>query len=71
MCLTMPQKVISISDKEVIAEDINGHRQTVRSMLDLTVGDYVVVQQGYVTDKMLPREAHEIFTILTQKEANQ
>ena len=68
MCLTIPQKVISVSDKNVIIEDIDGHRQNVKSMIDLLAGDYVLVQQGYATEKMLSREAHEILTILTQKE---
>jgi hydrogenase maturation factor len=71
MCLTIPYKVIKKNGSNYAVEDIDGRRQEIRSMVALSVGDYAMVQQGCATEKLLPEEAHEIFTILTNKEAKQ
>lgn len=67
MCLTIPKKVISISDGDVVLENPNGTRQNVKSIVKLSVGDYCLSQQGIIIQKIDKEEAEEIINIMMSK----
>jgi hydrogenase maturation factor len=60
MCLTIPKKVIEIKGDEVVVEAPNGSRQTVKSIVDLTVGDFCLTQQNVAIYKLDEKEAEEV-----------
>ena len=64
MCLTIPKKVIEIKGDGVVVEMPNGSRQTVKSIVDLAIGDFVLTQQNIVVQKIDEIEAKSILRIL-------
>jgi len=68
MCLTIPKKVISIENGSVIVEDFQGHRQEMKTIVELETGDFCVSQQNVVVQKLNKDQAQEIFNILDYKE---
>jgi hydrogenase maturation factor len=64
MCLTIPKKVIEIKDDLIIVEMPNGDRQTVKSIVELEVGDYCFSQQGIVIQKIDKEDAEEILNMI-------
>lgn len=69
MCLTIPKKVISISDNDVVIELPNGNRQTVKTIVDLNIGDFCLTQQNVAIEKISSKEAKEIVdNLLSQKD---
>lgn len=64
MCLTIPKKVVSVENGIFTVEDPEGHRQDVKSLVELGVGDYVITQQNVVIEKMPQEEAQEIFEMI-------
>lgn len=68
MCLTIPKKVISIDGDKFIVENPKGDRQTMKSIVELAIGDYCLSQQGIIIEKMDEEEAKAVLNILTHKE---
>ncbi|NTW27704.1 MAG: HypC/HybG/HupF family hydrogenase formation chaperone [Candidatus Moranbacteria bacterium] len=64
MCLTIPKKVLEIRGNVVVVEDHNGARQELKTLIDLSIGDFVMSQQNVVIEKMEKQEAEEIFNII-------
>ena len=63
MCLTIPKKVISIKEDGVIVENPSGDRQTMKSIVELAIGDYCLSQQGIIIEKMDREEAKAVLNI--------
>jgi hydrogenase expression/formation protein HypC len=57
MCLAVPGKVIKINEKTVTVEYPMENREVYNSGVDVTVGDYVMVQMGVIVKKMPEEEA--------------
>lgn len=68
MCLTIPKKVIEIRKNSVIVEMYDGDRQELKSMVELTIGDFVISQQNMVIEKMEKDEAIEILKLIRNEE---
>ena len=68
MCLTIPKKVISVENGNVIVEDFQGNRQEMKTIVELETGDFCVSQQNVVVQKLNKDQAQEIFNILDYKE---
>ena len=68
MCLTIPKKVIEIRSGSVIVEDHDGDRQELKTLLKLSVGDFVISQQNIVYEKIPKKYAEQIFKIISKKE---
>ncbi len=66
MCFSIPEKVISLDNNEITVESHTGNRQVVRSALQLAIGDFVIAEQGIVTDTMDAESAHEIINIVKE-----
>lgn len=59
MCLAVPGKVIEIKDSIGIV-DFNGVKREVRlDLVDVKVGDYVIVHTGFAIEKMDEKDALE------------
>ena len=69
MCLTIPKKVIAISDSnEVTVEMPDGARQIVKSIVTLEAGDFCLTQQNVAIYKLEKDEAQEALDIFQKKE---
>jgi|WetSurMetagenome_2_1015567.scaffolds.fasta_scaffold73195_3 hydrogenase maturation factor len=70
MCLTIPKKVISIERDDVIVENPDGDRQTVKTIVELSPGDFCLTQQNVAIYKLNQSEAEEVLKLLQNKEGN-
>jgi hydrogenase assembly chaperone HypC/HupF len=64
MCLTIPKKVIEITREGVLVENHKGDRQILKTMVDLSIGDYVFSQQNIIIEKMDQETAQEILNLI-------
>ena len=63
MCLAVPGKVIEIKDSVGIV-DFNGVKREVRlDLVDVKIGDYVIVHTGFAIEKMDENDALESLEI--------
>ncbi|KYC46007.1 MAG: hydrogenase assembly chaperone [Candidatus Methanofastidiosum methylothiophilum] len=63
MCLAVPGKVIEIKDTVGIV-DFNGVKREVRlDLVDVKIGDYVIVHTGFAIEKMDEKDALESLDI--------
>lgn len=60
MCLAVPLKIVSINNKDAIAE-IDGIKRKIRIdfIKDASVGDYVIVHAGFAIEKLTREMAEE------------
>lgn len=59
MCLAVPGKVLEINDSFGIV-DFNGIKREVRlDLVDVKIGDYVIVHTGFAIEKMDEKDALE------------
>ena len=57
MCVALPGKVIEIREKDAVV-DFNGNQVAARiGLVDIKVGDYVLVHAGCILQKVSPKEA--------------
>ena len=63
MCLAVPGKVVEIKDSIGIV-DFNGVKREVRlDLVDVKIGDYVIVHTGFAIEKMDEKDALESLEI--------
>lgn len=56
--------MLEIKQNSVILEAPDGTRQEVKSIIELSVGDFCITQQNVAIQKMTAGEAGEIFKIM-------
>lgn len=59
MCYAIPGRVVNISGKQVILEYFGETKRAFNEFIELTPGDYIYVQGGFVINKITPQEAQE------------
>jgi len=59
MCLAVPLRVVSVNKDEVMV-DYGGEYKRVLAMDDVSVGDYVIVQNGMIVEKVMDDELKDI-----------
>ena len=60
MCVALPGKVIEVSEKTAVV-DFNGNQVTARcGLVDINVGDFVLVQAGCILQKVSMEEAENL-----------
>lgn len=69
MCLAVPKKVVEIKGNSVIVETYKGDRQVLKTMIELSIGDFVLSQQNIIIEKMDIESANEILKLLHNEEA--
>ena len=63
MCLAVPGKVVEIKEKIGVV-DFNGIKREVRlDLVDVKIGDYVIVHTGFAIEKMDEKDALESLDI--------
>lgn len=63
MCVALPGKVIEIKDRDAVV-DFNGNQVTARAgLVDVKVGDYVLVHAGCVIQKVTQQDMEEMKTL--------
>lgn len=70
MCLAIPGKIISIKEKNAIA-DFNGLKKEVNlCLVNAKQGDYVIVHAGFAIQKAEKKTAEEIYNYLDKADEN-
>ena len=60
MCVALPGKVIEIKERDAVV-DFSGNQVTARAgLVDVSVGDYVLVHAGCVIQKVTQQEMEEM-----------
>ena len=60
MCVALPGKVIEIKERDAVV-DFNGNQVTARAgLVDVKVGDYVLVHAGCVIQKVTQQDMEEM-----------
>ena len=66
MCVALPGKIIEIKDRDAVV-DFNGNQVTARAgLVDVKVGDYVLVHAGCVIQKVTQQEMEELKSLKEQ-----
>ena len=66
MCVALPGKVIEIKDRDAVV-DFNGNQVTARAgLVDVKVGDFVLVHAGCVIQNVTQQEMEELKTLKEQ-----
>ena len=72
MCVALPGKVIEIKDRDAVV-DFSGNQVTARAgLVDVKVGDYVLVHAGCVIQKVTQQDMEEmkkLNELMSEKEA--
>ena len=60
MCVALPGKVIEVKEREAVV-DFSGNQVTARTgLVDVKVGDFVLVHAGCVIQKVSPQDMDEL-----------
>lgn len=72
MCLAIPGKIKSIDIKTHHATvSFNGIEKNINiEVVDVNIGDYVIVHAGYAIEKLNEQEAKETLSLLSKKTEN-
>lgn len=69
MCVALPGKVIEVNEKDAVV-DFNGNQVTARTgLVDVKIGDYVLVHAGCVIQKVTPQEAEDLTELMNDVKA--
>ncbi len=64
MCVALPGKVIEIKEKDAVV-DFSGNLVTARTgLVDIKVGDYVLVHAGCILQKVSTEEAENLTELM-------
>jgi len=65
MCLTIPKKILSISQKSIIGQTLRGEKEKiVTSLIKIKKGDWVLTQNSIAVKKITTKQAREINSLL-------
>ncbi len=68
MCVAIPGKVIEIREKDAVV-DFSGNQVTARTgLVDIKLGDYVLVHAGCVIQKVSSRDMEELELLRAEQE---
>jgi hydrogenase expression/formation protein HypC len=64
MCVALPGKVLEINEKTAVI-DFSGNQVTARTgLVEVQVGDYVLVHAGCVIQKVTPQDAEDLTELM-------
>ena len=68
MCLAIPARVVEMPDEETAVVDLGGVRKVISLALvvDVAVGDYVIVHVGFALNKLNPEEAEKTLALFAE-----
>lgn len=60
MCLAIPGKVVEVkSNGKAVVEQGSLRREAFNSVIDAKQGEYVLLQQGFIVERLTEKEAKE------------
>lgn len=66
MCVALPGKVVEIKEKDAVV-DFSGNQVTARmGLVDIKVGDYVLVHAGCIIQKVSTEDAESLTTLMEE-----
>lgn len=69
MCVALPGKIIELQGKDALV-DFHGNRVKARAgLVDVSVGDYVLVHAGCILQKVAPKEAEDLTALMDEVDA--
>lgn len=69
MCVALPGKVLEINEKTAVI-DFSGNQVTARTgLVEVQVGDYVLVHAGCVIQKVTPQDAEDLTELMQDVKA--
>lgn len=68
MCLVLPYRVISVSQKEIRLELLGKKRKVRETLVKIKPGDFVLVQKDVIVKKVPKKEAQEILKLIFKNE---
>ena len=63
MCLAIPGKVFEINKDEVIV-DYGFEKRRVHKLIDVDIGDYVIVKEKFVVQKIDRKQAEDFLNLV-------
>ncbi|MBO5071139.1 MAG: HypC/HybG/HupF family hydrogenase formation chaperone [Roseburia sp.] len=70
MCVAIPGKVLSIEDGKAVVDFSGNQVKAYVGLVNVKVGDYVLVHAGCVIQTMKQQEAEEIVELMNEMESN-
>jgi hydrogenase maturation factor len=67
MCLSIPKKITSIKNNDIVVESFDGEKQRVKSIIDVKIGDNVLTQNNIIIQKISKKQAKEIDSLFNSK----
>ena len=67
MCLAIPSKVISTKNEKIIIDQTGQEISVAGSLIDVEVGDYVILQNNFIVRKLDAESAREILNLLKKE----
>lgn len=67
MCLTIPAKVISVKQNQAKIMIDKKEKLADCRLVDVKVGDWVVLTNNYITAKLSPKEAEDILKLIKKR----
>lgn len=68
MCLTIPKKVVALKEDMVILEKLDGTKQEAKSIIPVSLGDFVLTQQNVIVEKLDDQGYQEVLSIIQTAE---
>jgi hydrogenase expression/formation protein HypC len=67
MCLAVPGRILSIDENDIASVDFGGVKRPVNvSLVEVEIGDYVIVHAGYAIQVLSEEEARSTLDIFRQ-----
>ena len=72
MCLAIPAKVVGLLEKgqKAIIEQPGTRREVFNNLINAGKGEFVLVQQGFIVERIEEDEAKETWRILNENQKN-
>ncbi len=64
MCLAIPGKVIKLENKDAVVDYGIEKRKADSSLMKVNVGDYVIVNAGFIIEKIPENEAKQALELI-------
>ena len=67
MCLSIPRKVVKINEESVTVDDFGKEKKVNGKIIDVEKGDYVVINNGIIMDKIDKKKAENFLKFHEEK----
>ncbi len=64
MCLSIPGKVVEIKEDKIIIDYGSEKREATNSVVDIKIGDYVIINNKVIINKLEENEAKRFLEII-------